>query len=337
MCTRATYLGPGDTVITARTFDWVAPVATGMWVFPAGMPRHGAAGPDSLAWTAACGSVVISGFDGASVEGMNERGLVVNMLYLAESDYGARTPGDRRKPISIAAWGQYVLDRFATVVEAVEALRQEPFIPVSVMTPDGHPGTAHLSLTDPSGDSAILEYVGGQLQVHHGRQYQVMTNSPTYDQQLALDAYWEQVGGAVMLPGTSRAADRFVRASYYVKHIPQTAETAKAVAGAFGVIRNTSVPFGISSPGEPNIAATRWRSVFDQKNRVYYYESAESPSILWLDFADLDFSAGAPILRLAMNEDAVLVADGEFVSGNAARWLRPAEPFAFIPATPASA
>ena len=36
-----------------------------------------------------------------------------------------------------------------------------------------------------------------------------MTNSPKYDQQLALNEYWKQIGGTVMLPGTNRAADRF--------------------------------------------------------------------------------------------------------------------------------
>jgi penicillin V acylase-like amidase (Ntn superfamily) len=36
---------------------------------------------------------------------------------------------------------------------------------------------------DPSGDSAILEYLGGKLVTHHGPEYKVMTNSPPYDQQ----------------------------------------------------------------------------------------------------------------------------------------------------------
>ena len=81
----------------------------------------------------------------------------------------------------------------------------------------------HLAISDPSGDSAIFEYIDGKLVIHHGRQYQVMTNSPVYDQQLALDAYWQQIGGTTMLPGTSRAADRFVRASFYIDAIPQTA------------------------------------------------------------------------------------------------------------------
>jgi penicillin V acylase-like amidase (Ntn superfamily) len=31
----------------------------------------------------------------------------------------------------------------------------------------------------------------GKLVIHHGKQYTVMTNSPTFDQQLALNAYCE--------------------------------------------------------------------------------------------------------------------------------------------------
>jgi penicillin V acylase-like amidase (Ntn superfamily) len=104
-------------------------------------------------------------------------------------------------------------DHFATVAEAVDALRKEPFYIVTVMSPDGHAGTAHLSLSDPSGDSAIFEYVKGKLVIHHGRNYKVMTNSPAFDQQLALDTYWRTIGGQTMLPGTNRTADRFVRAS----------------------------------------------------------------------------------------------------------------------------
>ena len=38
------------------------------------------------------------------------------------------------------------------------------------------------------------------------------------------------------------------------------------------VMRNVSVPYGISTPDKPHIASTRWRTVCDQKNRVYYFE-----------------------------------------------------------------
>ena len=164
------------------------------------------------------------------------KGVTANLLYLAESNYPTPAANDARKPISVSAWLQYALDNYATVQEAVTALRAEPLYVVAVATPDGRAGSVHLALSDPTGDSAIFEYVGGKLVIHHGREYQVMTNSPIYDQQLALAAYWQQIGGTVMLPGTNQAADRFTRASFYINAIPKTSKATEAVASVFSVI-----------------------------------------------------------------------------------------------------
>ena len=194
-CTRAVYLGPEDTIITTRSMDWKTDLGSNLWAFPRGMQRDGAAGPTAIRWTSKYGSVVATAFDAVTADGMNEKGLVANLLYLAEADYVKPAPGDKRLPLSVAAWTQYALDHYATVAEAVAALRAEPFYVVPVVSPDGAAGTVHLSISDAAGDSAIFEYVDGKLVIHHGRQYQVMTNSPVYDQQLALDAYWKQIGG----------------------------------------------------------------------------------------------------------------------------------------------
>ena len=153
---------------------------------------------------------------------MNEKGLVASLLYLADADYGK---ADGKPMLSISAWPQYVLDNFATVAEAVETLRTEPFRLGAPAMPTGDAGSVHLAISDPTGDSAIFEYIGGKLVIHHGRQYQVMTNEPPFDQQLALNAYWQEIGGATFLPGTIRPADRFVRAYYLVTSIPKSAVT----------------------------------------------------------------------------------------------------------------
>ena len=258
---------------------------------------------------------------------MNEVGLVANLLYLTESIYPAEPPAAGSRPMSVAAWTQYVLDTFATVAEAVRALEQEPFYVVPVTSPDGHAGTVHLSISDAGGDSAVFEYVEGRLTIHHGPQYRVMTNSPTYDQQLALDAYWQAIGGLTMLPGTNRAADRFVRTSFYLGALPTDVDDRTAVAAAFSVIRNASVPLGITTPGEPNISSTRWRTVADHKSLRYFFESTMSPNVFWLDLAGLDLGEGAPVKRL-------MLTDGSIHAGNASGSLEPAEPFAFLPATP---
>lgn len=150
-----------------------------------------------------------------------------------------------------------------------------------------------------------------------------MTNSPTYDKQQTLDDYWEQIGGLVMLPGTNRASDRFVRASFYIKALPQTAYYRQVVAGVFSVMRNVSVPLGISIPSQPNIASTRWRTVADQKNRVYYFESTLSPDIFWIDLNALDFSADKSVRKLTLT-------NGEIYSGDAAVKMQDAEPLSFL-------
>src|SRR5262245_63163381 len=92
--------------------------------FPRGMERSGAAGPNSVKWTSKYGSLSVSSYEAGIADGMNENGLVMNGLYLTESDYGKP---DARPTMSIMAYGQYMLDNFGSVADAVEGLRGNPF------------------------------------------------------------------------------------------------------------------------------------------------------------------------------------------------------------------
>lgn len=324
-CTRCLYTGPSETVLVARSMDWDEDPGTEIYVFPKGMKRSGNAGNDSLKWTSEYGSVVCSFYGVATVDGMNEKGLVCNVLYLAESDYGPSVAG--RPNLSIAGWCQYVLDRFATVGEAVEALKKEPFTIVAPVLPNGVKGQGHMAISDPSGDSAIFEYVDGKLVVHHDSKYAVMTNSPIYSKQLALNEYWETIGGSAMLPGTSRAADRFVRASYFLGTLPRTDDERKSIAGIMSLIRSVSVPLGVATPGAPNIASTVWRTAYDQKRQVMYFDSAVSPNVFWFPLKELNFAEGASVRKLSLK-------NGEVYAGNAAAKFADAVAFEFLKAEP---
>lgn len=321
-CTRAVYLGEDDLVVTGRSMDWAEDMFTNLWVFPRGMQRDGGLGTDkSVTWTSKYGSVIASAYEGGTTDGMNERGLVANLLYLAESEYSP--DDDPRAALVISSWGQYMLDNFATVGEAVADARRAQYRMVTVASPNGHKGTVHLSLSDSTGDSAIFEYIGGELKIHHGREYRVMTNSPVFDQQLALNRYWEEIGGLTMLPGTTRPADRFVRASFYINKIPLTDNAHEAVAGVFAVIRNASVPPGIARPDQPNMSSTLWRTVADQKNLVYYFESTASPSLLWINLKELDLSPRSGVRKLDMVRN-------RFLGGDQTRNITSAQPFVFL-------
>lgn len=333
MCTRVLYTGEDNTVITGRNTDWGEDCGSNLWAFPAGLLRDGAGGAGSVRWTSRFGSVVVSAYEAGTPDGMNEKGLVANILYLAESDYGR--PDDNRPGISNLAWPQYVLDNYATVAEAVNALSSDAFRVVAPTLPNGRPSMMHLANSDPTGDSAILEYLKGKLTVHHGKQYTVMTNSPIYDQQLALNEYWKSIGGMVLMPGTISAADRFVRASFfldaipkqvdpnYIKGVPQQSFRYQAVAGVLSVMRAVSVPLGIHMADKPNISTTIWRTVADQKDLVYYFDSATRPNTFWVSLAKLNLKPGAPVRKL-------IIQNGEVFSGEVAEQFTDANPFKFL-------
>jgi penicillin V acylase-like amidase (Ntn superfamily) len=72
---------------------------------------------------------------------------------------------------------------------------------------------------------------------------------PTFDKQLENLKQYQGFGGDKYLPGTTEAADRFVRAAYYQKSLLRDVTTAReAVAGVISVARNVSQPFGTADP-----------------------------------------------------------------------------------------
>jgi choloylglycine hydrolase len=97
----------------------------------------------------------------------------------------------------------------------------------------------------------------------------------------------------------------------------------QSIASVLGVIRDVSVPLGVSTPGQPNVASTTWRTVSDQQDLVYYFDSATSPNIFWVELAKLDFKEGAPVKKLP-------VSGGEIYGGEVSEKFAPAPAFAWL-------
>lgn len=317
-CTRVTYIGPDQRVLSGRSWDWPNDGETDLWAYPAGLTRSGnGEAADSLRWVSKYGSVSASAFNVGTADGINTAGLSVNLLYLSGSDYGRPDPG--KKSLTLLSWAQFMLDNYATVNEAVADFGSGKYNVLAVPDLDGEKMHLHMSITDAAGDNAVFEYLDGKLVVHHGKQYNVMTNEPAFDQQLAINEYWKRTGGK-FLPGTGDPADRFVRASYYLDNAYKTADTQMAVATVFSIIRNASVPFLSAGPERPNLAPTYWRTVGDLTHKVYYFEEANRPNVFWVDLASLDLKAGASVKKLPL-------AGGEIYAGEASDRFVDAKPF----------
>jgi choloylglycine hydrolase len=330
-CSRATWLGPDNAVITGRSMDWPYAFNTHFFVLPRGTKNVGIENGQGLTWDSKYGTVVAGGtttpggpIDGV-FDGMNEQGLGANLLYLAETEWPK--PGTDKPHVSWAAWVQYVLSNYATVAEAVDAIAREPvYLVPANFGPGGaaHP-TVHLSLTDPSGDSAVIEYLDGKPVIHHGREYQVMTNSPTFAEQLTLNNYWKRLDGSKMLPGSHQSQDRFVRASYYLGKLPNSKDERQQVAGVLSVMRNVSVPWGEPDPEHPNIAPTYWRTVMDHGRKIYYFESALSPDIVWVNLNNVDFTPKSGVRSVSLEGP-----EGFALMGSINTAFKPAENITYL-------
>ena len=114
-----------------------------------------------------------------------------------------------------------------------------------------------------------------------------------------------------------------MRASDYLEKLPQTTDRRQVVAGVFSVMRNVSVPWGQADPDHPNLAPTYWRTVIDQRHRVYYFESALSPNIVWVDLKALDFSPGSGGRRVRVEGNDALI-------GNINANLEPSDPITYL-------
>ncbi|KIW12784.1 hypothetical protein PV08_07971 [Exophiala spinifera] len=329
-CSRVTYdsgENDGNRIVVGRSMDWLTPTNSSIFAFPAGLARNGSAGTNSFHWTSKYGSVVTTAYDISTADGMNSQGLTVNLLYLADGDYGKRNlsiPG-----MSIAIWPQYFLDNFATVAEAAQAVYGEDGEPsfqvrTAALIP-GVPTLMHVAVSDASGDNLILEWLNGTLVTHHGTQFNVMTNEPDYDSQLAINQYWAPIAN-ISLPGTDRPADRFARLAHYVDVGPGSRDLVSALATTAGMIRAVSVPMEPINIDTPNITPTLWRTYADTKDLTYYYESATDGMFFWVDFSELDLSNKGQTMQLPL----VGVNWTDRV-GDMTQQFQKATPFAFMP------
>lgn len=296
MCTRVLWPDANGAVIVGRNMDFHMDLLTNLWKMPRGIERSDGAN-GKLSWKSKYGSVIATAFDLIATDGMNEEGFAGHVLWLAESNYGK--PQETDVQLSQSVWLQFYLDNFATVAEAVEWTRSTDVRIAQLFDPTGHlVPTLHLALNDASGDSAIIEYTDGVASIYHSREYQVMTNSPTFDKQLELVKEIDGLGGKTPLPGSTLASDRFARASYYVSQQVQPSSELQAMAAMFSIIRNAAQPFRAPEPGKPDASQTIWQVVADMTNKRYAFESTTRPNIVWIEFDSLSFREGTQILKL---------------------------------------
>jgi choloylglycine hydrolase len=283
--------------------DWSFDDTPVLYVFPQGMTKTGASGDsNSATWTSKYGSVMVSSFGDhyIAADGVNTAGLSMHGLWLVATKFPSR---DTTKPgVLEGRYGEFLLDEAATVTDALALFSQYQVVPQSLY---GQALAIHVALEDSTGDSAVVEFVNGQMNIYHGASYNttVLTNDPTFDLQLEnlLNYQYFQKGGSLALPGDIDPQSRFVRASAFLSTLPAPTSIGEAVSSLFGAIRGETTAPGagwFTNSTFTQASPTQWTSLYDLTNKVVYFQHMYPSNNFYINMSNLNFSSGAQEMYL---------------------------------------
>lgn len=275
-----------------------------------------------LPWTTKYAAIGASGVGlPILVDGFNEKGLAGGMLYAPGiSEFQEVTPADSARSIASYEMLVYALTNFATVDEVRDGFRKikvnrSPQVMFKGVVP------LHMTLHDASGKSIVIEYIGGELQIHDNPT-SVLTNAPQFPWHLANLGNYAGLsinnppplkaggasfgppsagGGMTGLPGDMSSPSRFVRAFFMTQNAPTNQTQKQQVANAFHILNNFDIAPGLvgldswagGKPGSYEI--TYWAAVSDLKNQIFYIRTFGDPSVQAIRMQDIDLDA--PVIR----------------------------------------
>jgi choloylglycine hydrolase len=281
-----TFVVDGDSgPLFGRNYDFEFGEAM-LVVNPRGLAKTSAtepvAGQRPAAWTARYGSLTFNQYGvGFPTGGVNERGLVVELLWLAEARY---PDADTRPAVTTLEFIQYVLDRAATLDEALRAAAE---VRIRGATP------LHFLVSDHEGRVATVEFLDGRLVAHRGATLpvRVLTND-RYDRSLETLRRHRAAGDRDRLPEDASSLSRFVRAASLLERSTgdTNASARRSAADAFAVLD------AVAQDG-----ATHWQIVYELQAGVVRYRTAANRDLRHIEFARLDYSCGAGVRLLDIN------------------------------------
>ncbi|QDO85897.1 linear amide C-N hydrolase [Shewanella psychropiezotolerans] len=307
-------------IMVGRNEDYYSASNPTLVMTPRGIKRVGTSEVEPLSgvahWVSKYGSLVVYANNRFPMDGMNEKGLTARTLYFNQGEIDQLvSDNDQSLQLDGDHWVSYILDNFATVNDAVKAIKERVHL-VAVKGGYSYSATPkHLSIADSTGDSAIIEIQEGQVKVFHGEEYRVMTNPPNYQSHLKDVATQTQLNpNSESFPSTWSADDRFLKADYWLKHFPKMHDKdANAAYGfMYQALGNTAFVPGMALPPEDALAgkailkelshpeesygvSTYFQSISDLTNKVYRFKSLIAPSDVYLDLKKIDFASLAQV------------------------------------------
>ncbi|HEY0678926.1 MAG TPA: linear amide C-N hydrolase [Chitinophagaceae bacterium] len=268
-------------MVFGRNYDWVA--GTGIvCTNQRGLFKTSYRVSDggSISWTSRYGSLTFNQYGKEfPTGGMNEKGLVVELMWLDETVYPGK---DDRPAIGVLQWIQYQLDNNSTIDEVIAS---DKLLRITATTTP-----LHYLVADATGAAATIEFLGGKMVVHKGENlsYPVLTNS-VYSESVSItkDALKNNKPA-----GSASSTDRFIKACKMVEEFKSDKIGASLVDHSFRILDAVS-------QGD----YTRWSIVYDITNRKIHFKTNSAPMRKSLAFSAFEFACDKPSVYLDMNQE----------------------------------
>ena len=269
-------------MVFGRNYDWVA--GTGLLCTNhRGMVKTSFKVEDGepIQWVSKYGSLTFNQYGKEfPTGGMNEKGLVVELMWLNETRYPKK---DERPAVNVLQWIQYQLDNAATVAEVIASDK------LLRITNDGTP--LHYLVADAGGHVATIEFLNGRMVVHTGPglSMTVLTNS-TYEEsaQYASDALSRNETG-----DNHSSIGRFVKACDMMRKYKNGDVKALPVNHAFDILDAVS-------QGD----YTKWSIVYDITNKRIFFKTNDVKKVRSVAFADMKLSCQDKQLAFNINQQS---------------------------------
>src|SRR5688572_4523016 len=152
------FLAKNGQLAFGRNYDWLTDagmVCTNL----RGLSKTSMKMPEgsSITWVSKYGSITFNQYGKEfPMGGMNERGLVIEMMWLDGSQY---PKPDKRPALYVLQWIQYQLDNSASVKEVIATNKR-----IRISSQANPP--IHYLVADSYGDAATIEFLNGKMVVH---------------------------------------------------------------------------------------------------------------------------------------------------------------------------
>ena len=245
-CTTAVY-NNGDAAISVRTMDWFGHDDAKVVGDGVGIVNTYADSDSALTTTSKYASMkIVSFLPKVVAEAMNEKGLEARLLYLG-TDYTSYTsypkPTDGKIDVDVTRLAEWAVDNYQSVPEVIEAIQNIDVInnglcgmpPKNDMDSCNEVAPVHLQFADRAGNTAVVEFVRGEILIYQEEGTAYMSNDPEFAAHLIMDKEQTEPGATI------RSYDRRLRAKavladMYTRDVTDNEAAKLSIKGAGAAI-----------------------------------------------------------------------------------------------------